>query len=127
MSYASPISQLATSLANSNQVQGVGLQSLALEDDPEAAYTTRGGKIPIRWTALEAIAYRKFTRPVMCGAMGSPEALRRGTVEDWAAGHCMERYSDNFTAAGYTTPEAVVHDTRLLSSIINRIPIPRSP
>uniref|UniRef100_A0A1A8K6E6 receptor protein-tyrosine kinase n=1 Tax=Nothobranchius kuhntae TaxID=321403 RepID=A0A1A8K6E6_NOTKU len=32
-----------------------------LEDDAEAAYTTRGGKIPIRWTAPEAIAYRKFT------------------------------------------------------------------
>uniref|UniRef100_A0A8C1IEA1 receptor protein-tyrosine kinase n=1 Tax=Cyprinus carpio TaxID=7962 RepID=A0A8C1IEA1_CYPCA len=35
--------------------------SRVLEDDPEAAYTTRGGKIPIRWTAPEAIAYRKFT------------------------------------------------------------------
>ncbi|XP_031428786.2 ephrin type-A receptor 4a-like [Clupea harengus] len=35
--------------------------SRVLEDEPEAAYTTRGGKIPIRWTAPEAIAYRKFT------------------------------------------------------------------
>ena len=25
------------------------------------AYTTRGGKIPVRWTAPEAIAFRKFT------------------------------------------------------------------
>ncbi|KFP92106.1 Ephrin type-A receptor 2, partial [Apaloderma vittatum] len=32
-----------------------------LEDDPEATYTTSGGKIPIRWTAPEAISYRKFT------------------------------------------------------------------
>ncbi|XP_026481363.1 ephrin type-B receptor 1-B [Ctenocephalides felis] len=27
----------------------------------ESAYTTRGGKIPVRWTAPEAIAFRKFT------------------------------------------------------------------
>ncbi|XP_017482217.1 PREDICTED: ephrin type-B receptor 2-like, partial [Rhagoletis zephyria] len=27
----------------------------------EGAYTTKGGKIPVRWTAPEAIAFRKFT------------------------------------------------------------------
>uniref|UniRef100_A0AAY4BZC3 receptor protein-tyrosine kinase n=2 Tax=Denticeps clupeoides TaxID=299321 RepID=A0AAY4BZC3_9TELE len=42
------------------KVSDFGL-SRVLEDDPEAAYTTRGGKIPIRWTAPEAITYRKFT------------------------------------------------------------------
>ncbi|XP_029472510.1 ephrin type-A receptor 3-like [Rhinatrema bivittatum] len=42
------------------KVSDFGL-SRVLEDDPEAAYTTRGGKIPIRWTAPEAIAYLKFT------------------------------------------------------------------
>uniref|UniRef100_A0A8C6LLK0 receptor protein-tyrosine kinase n=1 Tax=Nothobranchius furzeri TaxID=105023 RepID=A0A8C6LLK0_NOTFU len=50
-------------LVNSNlvcKVSDFGL-SRVLEDDAEAAYTTRGGKIPIRWTAPEAIAYRKFT------------------------------------------------------------------
>uniref|UniRef100_A0A3B3HD96 receptor protein-tyrosine kinase n=1 Tax=Oryzias latipes TaxID=8090 RepID=A0A3B3HD96_ORYLA len=50
-------------LVNSNlvcKVSDFGL-SRVLEDDPEGAYTTRGGKIPIRWTAPEAIAYRKFT------------------------------------------------------------------
>uniref|UniRef100_A0A1A8BZ21 receptor protein-tyrosine kinase n=1 Tax=Nothobranchius kadleci TaxID=1051664 RepID=A0A1A8BZ21_NOTKA len=59
-------------LVNSNlvcKVSDFGL-SRVLEDDPEASYTTReatgsylspGGKIPIRWTAPEAIAYRKFT------------------------------------------------------------------
>uniref|UniRef100_A0A8C5F098 receptor protein-tyrosine kinase n=1 Tax=Gouania willdenowi TaxID=441366 RepID=A0A8C5F098_GOUWI len=35
--------------------------SRVLEDDSEAAYTTTGGKIPIRWTAPEAIAYGKFS------------------------------------------------------------------
>ncbi|KAI1231360.1 hypothetical protein IHE44_0007805, partial [Lamprotornis superbus] len=76
-------------LVNSNlvcKVSDFGL-SRVLEDDPEATYTTsvsvaeagwwpgeggwlamegwlakmRGGKIPIRWTAPEAISYRKFT------------------------------------------------------------------
>uniref|UniRef100_A0A8C9ZL02 receptor protein-tyrosine kinase n=1 Tax=Sander lucioperca TaxID=283035 RepID=A0A8C9ZL02_SANLU len=59
-------------LVNSNlvcKVSDFGL-SRVLEDDPEVAYTTReatgtylspGGKIPIRWTAPEAITYRKFT------------------------------------------------------------------
>ncbi|XP_048876735.1 ephrin type-A receptor 5 isoform X4 [Brienomyrus brachyistius] len=50
-------------LVNSNlvcKVSDFGL-SRVLEDDPEAAYTTRGGKIPIRWTAPEAITFRKFT------------------------------------------------------------------
>ncbi|XP_030643121.1 ephrin type-A receptor 6-like [Chanos chanos] len=50
-------------LVNSNlvcKVSDFGL-SRVLEDDPEAAYTTTGGKIPIRWTAPEAIAYRKFS------------------------------------------------------------------
>ncbi|XP_029548307.1 ephrin type-A receptor 5 [Salmo trutta] len=50
-------------LVNSNlvcKVSDFGL-SRVLEDDAEAAYTTRGGKIPIRWTAPEAIAFRKFT------------------------------------------------------------------
>uniref|UniRef100_A0AAV2LTE0 Ephrin type-A receptor 6 n=1 Tax=Knipowitschia caucasica TaxID=637954 RepID=A0AAV2LTE0_KNICA len=35
--------------------------SRVLEDDSEAAYTATGGKIPIRWTAPEAIAYGKFS------------------------------------------------------------------
>nr|XP_006642063.1 PREDICTED: ephrin type-A receptor 2 isoform X1 [Lepisosteus oculatus] len=42
------------------KVSDFGL-SRVLEDDPEGTYTTSGGKIPIRWTAPEAIAYRKFT------------------------------------------------------------------
>ncbi|XP_051528536.1 ephrin type-A receptor 8-like isoform X4 [Myxocyprinus asiaticus] len=50
-------------LVNSNlvcKISDFGL-SRVLEDDPDAAYTTSGGKIPIRWTAPEAIAYRKFS------------------------------------------------------------------
>uniref|UniRef100_A0A673MBG1 receptor protein-tyrosine kinase n=1 Tax=Sinocyclocheilus rhinocerous TaxID=307959 RepID=A0A673MBG1_9TELE len=42
------------------KVSDFGL-SRVLEDYPEGTYTTTGGKIPIRWTAPEAIAYRKFT------------------------------------------------------------------
>uniref|UniRef100_A0A8C8ICU6 receptor protein-tyrosine kinase n=1 Tax=Oncorhynchus tshawytscha TaxID=74940 RepID=A0A8C8ICU6_ONCTS len=192
-------------LVNSNlvcKVSDFGM-SRVLEDDPEAAYTTRGGKIPIRWTAPEAIAYRKFTSasdvwsygivmwevmsygerpywdmsnqdvikaidegyrlppPMDCPValhqlmldcwqrergdrpkfgqivnmldklIRNPNSLKRtggettrpsttllepvspevasalGSVEDWLQAIGMERYSDNFTAAGYTTPEAV--------------------
>ncbi|XP_024080765.1 ephrin type-A receptor 4 isoform X4 [Cimex lectularius] len=35
--------------------------SREIESTTEGAYTTRGGKIPVRWTAPEAIAFRKFT------------------------------------------------------------------
>uniref|UniRef100_A0A8D3CJD3 receptor protein-tyrosine kinase n=1 Tax=Scophthalmus maximus TaxID=52904 RepID=A0A8D3CJD3_SCOMX len=198
-------------LVNSNlvcKVSDFGM-SRVLEDDPEAAYTTRGGKIPIRWTAPEAIAYRKFTSasdvwsygivmwevmsygerpywdmsnqdvikaidegyrlppPMDCPValhqlmldcwqreradrpkfgqivnmldklIRNPNTLKRtggeaaarpnttllepgspepcsavGTVEDWLQAIGMERYMDNFTAAGYTTPEAVVHMTQ---------------
>uniref|UniRef100_A0A6I8PAY4 Ephrin type-A receptor 7 n=1 Tax=Ornithorhynchus anatinus TaxID=9258 RepID=A0A6I8PAY4_ORNAN len=50
-------------LVNGNLVCKVSDFGLArvLEDDPDAAYTTSGGKIPIRWTAPEAIAFRKFS------------------------------------------------------------------
>ncbi|XP_034999400.1 ephrin type-A receptor 7 isoform X3 [Hippoglossus stenolepis] len=50
-------------LVNSNlvcKVSDFGL-SRVIDDDPEAVYTTSGGKIPVRWTAPEAIQYRKFT------------------------------------------------------------------
>ncbi|XP_075705027.1 ephrin type-A receptor 8-like [Rhinoderma darwinii] len=50
-------------LVNSNlvcKVSDFGLSRI-LEDDPDAAYTTTGGKIPIRWTAPEAITYRTFS------------------------------------------------------------------
>uniref|UniRef100_A0A4W3HNM1 Ephrin type-A receptor 7 n=1 Tax=Callorhinchus milii TaxID=7868 RepID=A0A4W3HNM1_CALMI len=69
MSYLSDLGYIHRDLAarnilvNSNlvcKVSDFGL-SRSLEDDPDAAYTTTGGKIPIRWTAPEAIAFRKFS------------------------------------------------------------------
>uniref|UniRef100_A0A8D0HKN6 receptor protein-tyrosine kinase n=1 Tax=Sphenodon punctatus TaxID=8508 RepID=A0A8D0HKN6_SPHPU len=50
-------------LVNSNlvcKVSDFGLSRI-LEDNPDAAYTTTGGKIPIRWTAPEAIMNHKFS------------------------------------------------------------------
>uniref|UniRef100_A0A3Q3WYA9 receptor protein-tyrosine kinase n=1 Tax=Mola mola TaxID=94237 RepID=A0A3Q3WYA9_MOLML len=69
MKYLSDMSYVHRDLAARNvlvngnlecKVSDFGL-SRVLEDDAEGTYTTRGGKIPIRWTAPEAIAYRKFT------------------------------------------------------------------
>ncbi|XP_069098759.1 ephrin type-A receptor 1 [Pleurodeles waltl] len=42
------------------KVSDFGLSRI-LENDTEGTYETRGGKIPIRWTAPEAIAQRIFT------------------------------------------------------------------
>ncbi|XP_067383048.1 ephrin type-A receptor 2 isoform X1 [Channa argus] len=69
MKYLSDMSYVHRDLAARNilvnnslecKVSDFGL-SRVLEDNPEGTYTTSGGKIPIRWTAPEAIAYRKFT------------------------------------------------------------------
>ncbi|XP_061559883.1 ephrin type-A receptor 7 isoform X2 [Phycodurus eques] len=50
-------------LVNSNlvcKVSDFGLSRI-INDDPEAVYSTTGGKISVRWTAPEAIQFRKFT------------------------------------------------------------------
>ncbi|XP_065935580.1 ephrin type-A receptor 4 isoform X5 [Magallana gigas] len=51
-------------LINDNLVCKVADFGLSREidiDTTDGAYTTKGGKIPVRWTAPEAIAFRKFT------------------------------------------------------------------
>uniref|UniRef100_A0A3P8T2S1 receptor protein-tyrosine kinase n=1 Tax=Amphiprion percula TaxID=161767 RepID=A0A3P8T2S1_AMPPE len=59
-------------LVNSNlvcKVSDFGL-SRFLEDDTSDPTYTSGGKIPIRWTAPEAIQYRKFTSSSDCWSYG---------------------------------------------------------
>ncbi|XP_013391436.1 ephrin type-B receptor 1-B isoform X2 [Lingula anatina] len=51
-------------LVNDNlvcKVADFGLSREIESDTTDGAYTTRGGKIPVRWTAPEAISFRKFT------------------------------------------------------------------
>ncbi|CAH1775983.1 unnamed protein product, partial [Owenia fusiformis] len=52
-------------LVNENlvcKVSDFGLsREIDTQDNTDGAYTTKGGKIPVRWTAPEAIAFRKFT------------------------------------------------------------------
>ncbi|CAG5136534.1 unnamed protein product, partial [Candidula unifasciata] len=43
------------------KVADFGLSREIESDTTDGAYTTSGGKIPVRWTAPEAIAFRKFT------------------------------------------------------------------
>uniref|UniRef100_A0AAQ6ANJ0 receptor protein-tyrosine kinase n=1 Tax=Amphiprion ocellaris TaxID=80972 RepID=A0AAQ6ANJ0_AMPOC len=69
MKYLSDMSYVHRDLAARNVLVNSSLEckvsdfglSRILENDAEGTYTTRGGKIPIRWTAPEAIEYRKFT------------------------------------------------------------------
>nr|CAH8832670.1 unnamed protein product [Trichobilharzia regenti] len=46
---------------NTCKVSDFGLTRKVGSDTAEDAYTFTGGKVPIRWTAPEAIMYRKFT------------------------------------------------------------------
>ncbi|CAF1659167.1 unnamed protein product [Adineta steineri] len=48
-------------LVNKDLICKVADFGLSREIDEGDSYTTKGGKIPIRWTAIEAIDYRKFT------------------------------------------------------------------
>ncbi len=43
------------------KIADFGLSREITDCHVDGAYTTRGGKIPVRWTAPEAIAFRKFT------------------------------------------------------------------
>ncbi|XP_061592924.1 ephrin type-B receptor 2-like isoform X2 [Cololabis saira] len=61
-------------LVNSNLVSKVsdfGLSRFLEDDTSDPTYTSAlGGKIPIRWTAPEAIQYRKFTSSSDCWSYG---------------------------------------------------------
>ena len=48
-------------LVNQDLICKVSDFGLSREISDDDSYTTKGGKIPIRWTAIEAIDYRKFT------------------------------------------------------------------
>ncbi|KAJ3593729.1 hypothetical protein NHX12_006063 [Muraenolepis orangiensis] len=43
------------------KVSDFGMSRVVVEDEPDSACTAAGGKIPIRWTAPEAVAYGKFS------------------------------------------------------------------
>ena len=48
-------------LVNAQLICKIADFGLSREIESATEYVTRGGKIPVRWTAPEAIAYRKFT------------------------------------------------------------------
>uniref|UniRef100_A0A3Q3RRY2 receptor protein-tyrosine kinase n=1 Tax=Mastacembelus armatus TaxID=205130 RepID=A0A3Q3RRY2_9TELE len=103
-------------LVNSNlvcKVSDFGL-SRVLEDDPEAAYTTRGGKIPIRWTAPEAIAYRKFTSASDVWSYGIVmwEVMSYGERPYWEMSNqdVIKAVEENYRLPGpMDCPEALYH------------------
>ena len=52
---------LSREIRSSSSADGNGGNGGGGNNASDGAYTTRGGKIPVRWTAPEAIAFRKFT------------------------------------------------------------------
>ena len=54
-------SQLVCKIADFGLSREITPDIGGLGSNEAGAYTTRGGKIPVRWTAPEAIAFRKFT------------------------------------------------------------------
>ena len=86
------------------------------ESSLDGAYTTRGGKIPVRWTAPEAIAFRKFT--------SSSDAWSFGIVM-WEVMSYGERPYWNWS--NQDVIKAIEKGYRLLVSSINCFCIAFSP
>ena len=66
-------------LVNSQLVYKIadfGLSREISDSSIDGAYTTRGGKIPVRWTAPEAIAFRKFTSSSDVWSFGELENIK---------------------------------------------------
>ncbi|CAH3018214.1 unnamed protein product [Porites evermanni] len=84
------------------KVSDFGL-SRELEDDPDSEYQTQGGKIPIRWTAPEAIRYRKFSSASDVWSFGilmwETMAFGERPYWDWSNFEVIDRVE-----AGYRLP-----------------------
>lgn len=87
------------------KVSDFGL-SRELEDDPDSEYQTQGGKIPIRWTAPEAIRYRKFSSSSDVWSFGifvwETMAYGERPYWDWSNFEVMDRVE-----VGYRLPAPV--------------------
>ncbi|XP_078355358.1 ephrin type-A receptor 4-like, partial [Oculina patagonica] len=88
------------------KVSDFGL-SRELEDNPDSEYQTQGGKIPIRWTAPEAIRYRKFSSSSDVWSYGivmwETMAFGERPYWDWSNFEVMDRVE-----GGYRLPAPVV-------------------
>uniref|UniRef100_A0A1A8N9C8 receptor protein-tyrosine kinase n=1 Tax=Nothobranchius rachovii TaxID=451742 RepID=A0A1A8N9C8_9TELE len=107
-------------LINSNlvcKVSDFGLSRFLQENSSDPTYTSSlGGKIPIRWTAPEAIAFRKFTSASDVWSYGivmpsyplldqrAPLSLSPcSSIGEWLRAIKMERYEDSFLQAGFNS------------------------
>lgn len=81
------------------KVSDFGL-SRELEDNPDSEYQTQGGKIPIRWTAPEAMRYRKFSTSSDVWSYGIVlwEAMSFGERPywDWSNFEVMDRVEGGY-------------------------------
>uniref|UniRef100_A0A4W5M8D8 receptor protein-tyrosine kinase n=1 Tax=Hucho hucho TaxID=62062 RepID=A0A4W5M8D8_9TELE len=120
-------------LVNNNlecKVSDFGL-SRVLEDDPEGTYTTSGGKIPIRWTAPEAIAYRKFTSASDVWSFGIVmwEVMAFGERPYWDMSNCevMKAINEAFRLPAPMDCPSAVYQLMLQCWLQERSKRPRFP
>uniref|UniRef100_A0A8C8F9S8 receptor protein-tyrosine kinase n=1 Tax=Oncorhynchus tshawytscha TaxID=74940 RepID=A0A8C8F9S8_ONCTS len=120
-------------LVNNNlecKVSDFGL-SRVLEDDPEGTYTTSGGKIPIRWTAPEAIAYRKFTSASDVWSFGIVmwEVMAFGERPYWDMSNCevMKAINEAFRLPAPMDCPSAVYQLMLQCWLQDRSKRPRFP
>uniref|UniRef100_A0A8C7ILK6 receptor protein-tyrosine kinase n=1 Tax=Oncorhynchus kisutch TaxID=8019 RepID=A0A8C7ILK6_ONCKI len=120
-------------LVNNNlecKVSDFGL-SRVLEDDPEGTYTTSGGKIPIRWTAPEAIAYRKFTSASDVWSFGIVmwEVMAFGERPYWDMSNCevMKAINEAFRLPAPMDCPSTVYQLMLQCWLQERSKRPRFP
>ncbi|XP_066027769.1 ephrin type-A receptor 4 [Pocillopora verrucosa] len=88
--------------------------SRELED---SAYETKGGKIPVRWTALEAIEYRKFTPASDVWSYGvllwEIMSFAERPYWDWGNYEVMERVKSGYRLPPPMNCPKVIHQVML--------------
>ncbi|KAG7264680.1 hypothetical protein CRUP_035339 [Coryphaenoides rupestris] len=112
--------------------------SRVVEDDPDSAYTVAGGKIPIRWTAPEAVAYGKFSSASDVWSYGILmwEVMSYGERPYWEMSnqdlmlHCWQKerlQRPHFTDVASFLDKLICNPSTLLALVSHDRSFPESP
>lgn len=96
---------------------GLSRQTVLMNETSSCCYVTRGGKIPVRWTAPEAMLLRKFTTSSDIWSFGIVmwEVLAFGTRPywDWSNSDVLR-----LVDCGYRLPPPYVSSSFVISSLL---------